>query len=847
MLLQVRRRLRRLIRPLWVLWSAELRAVWRRLPVRRRTVLYESFAGNGALCNPEAIFRELLRSPDMDDLHHIWVLKAPRRHPGFLSEFAKHPHVRFVRYRSTRYFRALATSEYLINNATFPPEFSKRESQIYVNTWHGTPLKRMGYDMPNGATESANTLRNFVSADYLLSQNPFMTHQMYEISYKLRGVFQGVVVEEGYPRVDRQFMNQERRLAARAQLESAGIALGERDIVLYAPTWKGDSFSSPDDNARELLDTARELQRSLGDDKYVVLLKTHQVIHHFVAAEAEYRPVLVPNEIPTNTVLGLSSILITDYSSILFDFLASARPIVFYRPHPAEYNSLRGTYFETEELPGPVCDDIVRVADAVRSFAGGEGNAPPPGSRYANWQERFASRDDGNASRRVVDVIFRGQANAHRTVSLAEDPRATVLLHLGSMRSNGITSSALNLLSCLDHDRFDVSVVFNTPSGSGQRANQMRIDPRVRQFQRAGGLGGGILAHVRRRIAEVGRRRGVHTSSARQRQMWDDEWARCFGKARFERIVDFDGYGPFWATLLLHGPASSHSIWLHNDMVAETHRIIRGRQRIRRSLGAVFALYPEFDALVSVSPSLGEINRRELSAAYGIDPARFVSARNLIDTVHIFEAAEMPLEEIISLEDGPGAGRMTTPEAAREIFAHTDTVWFITLGRFSTEKNHSRLVRAFAIVHRLHPECRLLLVGYGPLHSELEQLIRRLGLTASAFLVGPYANPFPLLAAADCFVLSSDHEGQPMVILEAATFGLPIISVNFESIRDAIPDSTIRIVEQNDDALAEGMLTFLRGEVLPQHLDAERYNQATMGEFIAAITTTVSEPNVARR
>ena len=291
---QVRRRLRRLVRPLWVLWNTELRAVWRRLPVRPRSVLYESFAGNGALCNPEAIFRELLRSPDMADLRHVWVLNGLRRHRAFRSEFANHPGVRFVRYRSARYFRALATSEYLINNATFPPEFSKRAGQVYLNTWHGTPLKRMGYDMPTGAMESANTLRNFVCADFLLSQNHFMTHQMYETAYRLRGLFQGLIIEEGYPRVDRQFMDEEYRLTGRAQLEAAGIVLGERDIVLYAPTWKGDSFSSPDDDAREIVEAARELQRALGDDKYVVLLKTHQIIHHFAAAEPSTGPFSSP-------------------------------------------------------------------------------------------------------------------------------------------------------------------------------------------------------------------------------------------------------------------------------------------------------------------------------------------------------------------------------------------------------------------------------------------------------------------------------------------------------------------------------------------------------------------------
>ncbi|HEY5319720.1 MAG TPA: CDP-glycerol glycerophosphotransferase family protein, partial [Galbitalea sp.] len=349
---RVRRRVKRLARQLWRAWNAELRALWTRSPVRTGTVLYEAFAGNGALCNPEAIFRELLASDDLGKLRHIWVLNNFRRQHGIRSEFAGDPRVTFVRYRSMAYFRALATTEYLINNATFPPEFGKRDAQVYLNTWHGTPLKLMGYDMPNGAADSANTLRNFVSADFLLSQNSFMTESMYAGAYKLRGAFRGQVIEEGYPRVDRQFVDGRGLLAARGQLEAAGILLGDREIVLYAPTWKGDSFRSPKDDARELIDATRELQRLLGDEQYVVLLKTHQVVHRFAASNAEFRALLIPNEIPTNTVLGLSSVLVTDYSSIFFDFLATGRPIVFYTPDSTEYAASRGTYFPPDELPG---------------------------------------------------------------------------------------------------------------------------------------------------------------------------------------------------------------------------------------------------------------------------------------------------------------------------------------------------------------------------------------------------------------------------------------------------------------------------------------------------------------
>ena len=122
----------------------EIYAFWRSRPVEPRSVMYESFAGNGALCNPEALFRGLRADPEFADLKHVWVLSNPDENPSIVREFEHDRSVRFVRPNTNGYYRALATSGYLINNATFQGEFSKRAGQIYLNTWHGTPLKKMG-------------------------------------------------------------------------------------------------------------------------------------------------------------------------------------------------------------------------------------------------------------------------------------------------------------------------------------------------------------------------------------------------------------------------------------------------------------------------------------------------------------------------------------------------------------------------------------------------------------------------------------------------------------------------------------------------------------------------------
>jgi CDP-glycerol glycerophosphotransferase len=480
-----------------------------------------------------------------------------------------------------------------------------------------------------------------------------------------------------------------------------------------------------------------------------------------------------------------------------------------------------------------VCATLPDVAGAIAQ----SGSADDEAARAESWRERFTPWDDGSVSRRIVDVVFRGRADGSRVRSISDDGRASLLLHLGGMRSNGITTSALNLLNAIDHDRFDVSVVFGRPRSQDQLSNQARINPRVRQFHRVGGMNGSKLTHGRRRISERLARVTSHRESSSQRLMWDAEWLRCFGDSRFDVVVDFSGYTAFWATLMLHSPGGVRSVWLHNDMAAEVHRVIRGKRRMRHTLPAVFALYGEFDSLVSVSESLNSVNRAALAGPYGLTESAFRSARNLVDGSHALDGLAVPLDALESEVDAAGGDSGEDPLAfawARRLADKQGTRWFVTVGRFSTEKNQARLLRAFASVHDSDPNARLVIVGYGPLRDELRALLRQLGLESVAFVVGPFSNPFPILAAADCFVLSSDYEGQPMVILEAAIAELPIVSVDFGSVRDALPGSTIHVVAQTDDALADGMRAFLRGEVEPSHLDVESYNRSAVAEFYAA-------------
>jgi CDP-glycerol glycerophosphotransferase len=275
------------------------------------------------------------------------------------------------------------------------------------------------------------------------------------------------------------------------------------------------------------------------------------------------------------------------------------------------------------------------------------------------------------------------------------------------------------------------------------------------------------------------------------------------------------------------------AIWLHNEMAADRERTVAGRQPFRHSLGRVFAMYRAYDQLVSVSPALTELNRAELADYAPAD--RFRTLRNLPDAVNVGAEPDRAAQNDALDDAEDDAQDRGTDEAWRTALRTPGARRFVTVGRLSTEKNHARLVRAFAEVHAAAPDTQLYIVGGGPLASALRDQIAARGLEDSVFLTGPQEDPITIMRASDCFVLSSDYEGQPMVLIEAAQLGLPIVSTAFGSAEGALPGDAMHIVDRDDAALAGGMRAFLDGDVPPTTLDVAQYTAEVLAQFDALV------------
>lgn len=636
--------------------TAELYAYWVNRPISQGTVLYEAGEGTAVTGSPGYLFRYLIEQNDQKNLMHIWSVSDDEQLASLAAEFSPRGNVKFVRRGGPAYFRALATSQYLINDQEFPKQFLKRAEQTFIHTSDIASDGSEGVENIECAAANRNVFRNLLAADYLVSNSSSNTERFLMGKFRLHNIFDGKIIE---------------------------IKAGPENPAGLVPT--------------------------------------------------------------TNLGISLTE---TDRSKPTHELASSRR------------NHIK----------------------------------------------------DDQAAKRVVDIVFRNCEQSYVRGS-SKDARSKVLLYPGGMVPNGITTSALNLLHNIDYERFDVTVV--CPFSDDETKQRMidQIDSKARVVFRDGRFAGGLVVNKMRSLAMLGSIFAKQSLGKRYGDLWSREWQRCFGGSSFDHVIDFSGYSPFWGELFRHGKSGSRTIWLHNDLAADSERVIHGRKPHHRNLQAVFRSYCNFDNLVSVSEHLRDINSEKLSEWA---PAhKFTFARNTLN-----------LERIRSLA-GPALGAthsQETPDDQRPFR-------FVTVGRLSPEKNHARLISAFSVVHGNNAKSRLVIVGDGPLMADLRSQVANLGLSSAITFTGHVDNPYAHMKEADVFVLSSDYEGQPMVLLEALVVGLPVITTAFGSVEGALPKGTGTIVERNVGALAAAMHQIQINEPSGCEFDGEAYNHEALKEF----------------
>lgn len=369
-----------------------------------RTVVLECFRGRTYGCSPKALYEEMLSDPRFDDFTFVWAFKRP-------EEYAGHPKLGRavpVVYGSREFHLRLAGARYWILNSRLPEHVDPAPGHVYVQAWHGTPLKRIGCDLSdktNALYSDDEIFRQYdhdgQHVDLFVSPSPFAT-QKFITAFNLDGRGrESAVLESGYPRNDALARcTPDDTVAARERL---GLPLGKK-IVLYAPTWRDDQHKSGVGFVYDVAADFDSLRERLGEE-YLILFRAHYIVANEFDFERHggfVRDVSGVDDI--NDLYIASDMLVTDYSSVFFDYANLNRPIVFYMYDLEHYEGdVRGFYLDLSELPGPIVQTEPELARAITAAATSD---PATDEKYRRFRERFTPLDDGQASRRVLDRML---------------------------------------------------------------------------------------------------------------------------------------------------------------------------------------------------------------------------------------------------------------------------------------------------------------------------------------------------------------------------------------------------------------------------------------------------------
>ena len=370
--------------------------------VDEKLFLFSSFEGHNFADSPKAIYNYLLNNPDYADYKFVWCFENPEKYK-FLE---KNRNTAVVKQNSSECEKYYKRAKYWVLNHRVAVHRHPSKNQVFVQCWHGTPLKKLGFDIEGGENviNSQKELCEKYETDakkysYMLSPSPFASEKFIS-SFNLKALGkEGCILEEGYPRNDALFTFDESKI--KSIKEELNIP-EDKKVILYAPTWRDNQHKTGVGYTYKIEVDFDKLKSEL-EEEYVILFRAHYFVSNSFDFEKYSGFVFDVSKIDDiNDLYIISDILITDYSSVFFDFANLKRPIIFFMYDIEQYeNELRGFYIDLAELPGAIIQTENELIDEIRKTKTFEYT-----EKYKAFNQKFNPLDDANASKRVVEKII---------------------------------------------------------------------------------------------------------------------------------------------------------------------------------------------------------------------------------------------------------------------------------------------------------------------------------------------------------------------------------------------------------------------------------------------------------
>lgn len=783
----------------------------RKKPIKNDHIVLEAQHGEEISGNIFYIMQELASNPEYSSYTiYLAHTKAGKKKIQKIFDAYGINNIKLVKLYSLKYLMEMAVAKYFFNDTTFLPFFVKREGQIYLNTWHGTPLKTLGKEVKNDRHAIGNVQKNFVCADYLLYPNKYTMDHLIE-DYMLANIAKGKCVLSGYPR-NTIFFNKERAEQVRATVEP-----GDKKLYAYMPTWRGTVGNVDDDANLQLRTYFDEIDSKLTDNEILYVN-----LHPFAAEDIDFTGFTHIKKFPKNyetyDFLNCIDCLITDYSSVFYDFAVTGKKCVFFAYDEEEYFADRGVYAPFSALPFPNVKTVDDLLKEIRS---------PKNYDDSAFMQEYCAYDNADATKAILDLVFKGKVSDK--IELADIPnngKKNILLFAGNLDRNGITTSIYNLLKNVDTSDNNYYMTFTANNGRKHQDTLAVLPEGANYFPMVGRMNMGLIKslvfYFYLMICYIKKDWFLKTNFVANflKEEWKDEIERLYGGAKWDDAIQFNGYSPKFI-LLFSAFDCNNAIFVHNDMVEE----IRTKHNQRQDV--LEYAYSTYDNVALVTEDLFEP-----TSSFVKNTDNFKISHNIIAYEEVIERgnAEIAFDEDITQSN-------VDLETLKEIL-DSDAKVFITVGRFSPEKGHKRMINAFNKVWQNNPNTYFVIIGgyqNGGIYDELTEYIKTLPCGNNVILILSMSNPLPIVKACDGFILGSFYEGFGLVIVEADILGLPVVSTDITGPRIFMQKNNGTLVTNDEAGIEEGFRLLIEGKIEKLTTDYKKYNENAINEFYALL------------
>lgn len=373
------------------------------IKTNNQTAMFFSFKGKSYTCSPKAIYEYMQTDEQYKDFKYIWAFEKPEDY----QELIKNKNTTLVKYESKEYKKALAKAKYWIFNYRVEDSIYPKKDQVYIQCWHGTPLKKLGYDLKNtnNAMNSESEIHEKYKLDakkfqYLLSPSKFASKAFTSAWNLEKTNMTNKIVEMGYPRNDYLYNFKPEEVK---EIKEKLHLPNNKKVILYAPTWRDDQHQAGVGYTYKTEVDFDYLREKL-QNEYIILFRAHYLVANsfdFKKYEGFIYDVSSFNNI--NELYVISDLLITDYSSVFFDYANLKRPMIFYMYDFEKYkDDLRGFYIDIQELPGEITkteEELIQAIKQTEHFSYNE--------KYKKFNDKYNYLDDGQAAKRITQALIK--------------------------------------------------------------------------------------------------------------------------------------------------------------------------------------------------------------------------------------------------------------------------------------------------------------------------------------------------------------------------------------------------------------------------------------------------------